>query len=309
MRSWWEIAVAAGVIAWRNVRATQARRELNGEAQVANPLTQAIGQLGADANDGQPDLQVRLGGIYALERIARDFPRDHWTIMEVLTAYVRQNASRKAEEEAEPTHANRQGPGADIQAILSVLGRRTPPREGAELKRLDLAGTDLGRASLAGANLRRVSLGRANLSRADLAGADLREAVAERANLSRASLGRASLGQANLGWAELAGADLSEADLSEAFLAGTNFSRAELAGANLSDAFLVGANLRRANLKHANLSGASLGFADLTGADLSEADLRGTNLAGAKLRDVRTATEDQVTSAWPAGPASDVQPT
>ncbi len=38
------------------------------------------------------NLEVRLGGIYALERIARDSPKDHWTIMEVLTAYVRENS-------------------------------------------------------------------------------------------------------------------------------------------------------------------------------------------------------------------------
>jgi hypothetical protein len=41
--------------------------------------------------DGKPriNLVVRLGGIYELERIAKDLRRNHWTIMEVLTAYVR----------------------------------------------------------------------------------------------------------------------------------------------------------------------------------------------------------------------------
>jgi hypothetical protein len=33
---------------------------------------------------------VRLGGIYALERIARDSESDHWAVMEVLTAFVRE---------------------------------------------------------------------------------------------------------------------------------------------------------------------------------------------------------------------------
>jgi hypothetical protein len=37
-------------------------------------------------------LEVRLGGIYALERIARDSPTDHWTIIEVLSTYVRENS-------------------------------------------------------------------------------------------------------------------------------------------------------------------------------------------------------------------------
>src|SRR3982751_6161439 len=38
---------------------------------------------------GGPNLEVRLGAIYALERIPRDSERDHWPIMEVLCAYVR----------------------------------------------------------------------------------------------------------------------------------------------------------------------------------------------------------------------------
>jgi hypothetical protein len=39
-----------------------------------------------------PNLEVRLGTIYALERIAEDSERDHIPIMETLCAYIRQNA-------------------------------------------------------------------------------------------------------------------------------------------------------------------------------------------------------------------------
>jgi hypothetical protein len=65
-------ALAAGVIAWRNLQATQARLELDREAQITHRFTQAIWQLGAELKNGKPNLEVRLGGIYALERIARD---------------------------------------------------------------------------------------------------------------------------------------------------------------------------------------------------------------------------------------------
>ena len=41
-------------------------------------------------------MAIRLGGIYALERIAKDSEKDHGPIMEVLTAYVRENAPRPA---------------------------------------------------------------------------------------------------------------------------------------------------------------------------------------------------------------------
>jgi hypothetical protein len=73
---------------------------LQEQGQITDRFTKAIDQLGAVApggvldQDGKPriNLEARLGGIYALERIARDSPRDDWTIMEVLTAYVRENA-------------------------------------------------------------------------------------------------------------------------------------------------------------------------------------------------------------------------
>ena len=40
----------------------------------------------------EPNIEVRIGAIYALERIAQDSDRDHVQIMEILCAYIRQNA-------------------------------------------------------------------------------------------------------------------------------------------------------------------------------------------------------------------------
>ena len=61
------------------------------QGHITDRFTKAIEQLGK--LDGErPNIEVRLGAIYALERIAIDSPRDQWTIMEILTAYVRQNA-------------------------------------------------------------------------------------------------------------------------------------------------------------------------------------------------------------------------
>ena len=38
-------------------------------------------------------MEIRLGGIYALERISNESEKDYWPIMEILTAYVRKNSS------------------------------------------------------------------------------------------------------------------------------------------------------------------------------------------------------------------------
>lgn len=71
-------ALGSLAIATRTYRLTQ-------QGQITDRYTKAIEQLGSDK------LDVRLGGIYALERIAADSPRDHPTVVEVLSAFVREH--------------------------------------------------------------------------------------------------------------------------------------------------------------------------------------------------------------------------
>src|SRR5919109_3695179 len=92
------------------------------EGQITDRFTKAVNQLG-EAGPGK--LATRLGGIYALERITRESARDYWPIMEVLTAYVREYAPwpPSTSEPAEGAD-QRPEPAADIEAIMTVLGRR-----------------------------------------------------------------------------------------------------------------------------------------------------------------------------------------
>jgi hypothetical protein len=66
---------------------------------VTERYTRAIEQLGSDKID------IRLGGIYSLERIATDSTRDHPTIMEVLTAFIREHTATSDDLHADTTHA------------------------------------------------------------------------------------------------------------------------------------------------------------------------------------------------------------
>jgi hypothetical protein len=57
--------------------------QVNREGQITERYTRAIDQLGK-VEDGRKLFEIRVGGIYALERIARDSPkRDYSTVMEV----------------------------------------------------------------------------------------------------------------------------------------------------------------------------------------------------------------------------------
>ena len=56
-------------------------------SKITERFSKAIELLG-----NKESLDVRIGAIYALERIARDSQPDHWTVMEVLTAFIREHA-------------------------------------------------------------------------------------------------------------------------------------------------------------------------------------------------------------------------
>ena len=233
---------AGALLAVADFTLSQRTLKLTEQGQVTRRHTEAIEQLGSDK------LDVRIGGIYALECVARESARHHPAMMEVLTAFIREH-SREAwpppdSGGREPERSTR----PDVQAALTVVGRRDAKRD---IQPMNLTGTDLARADLHDANF----------TRADLGGADLTGANLHGANLTGANLGRADLTGANLGRADLTRARLFFARLFCARLIYARLTRADLGGADLTGADLHGADL----------TGATLGRADLTGADLMDA--------------------------------------
>jgi len=156
------LLLAGGFFTWQNLNLAR-------EGQITDRFYKAIEQLGSEM------LQIRLGGISALEGIANESEALHWPIMEVLCTYVRVNAPRKPQESTIPNP-----PPADIQAILTVLGRRDRKYEKKnqvlDLKYTDLRDADLFQANLIGAKLFAADPVGANHRAADLSGADLQGA-------------------------------------------------------------------------------------------------------------------------------------
>ena len=264
-------------------RAFEVTSALTEQGQVTERYTRAIEQLGSKTID------VTIGGIYALERIARDSPRDHPTVMEVLAACIREHSREQwppAPGEQPGTDLPERTTRPDVQAAMTVIGRRDITHDSGhiDLANVNLSGADLRGAELAGANLiganltcavamqanlAGANLRNANLARADFSGADLRGASLTGAMLPEAFMPGADLRTAHLQRADLTGARLNLGVLADAHLRGANLTAAELIATNLAGADLVGAHLTRASLADANLAGA-----DLTDADLPDADLR-----------------------------------
>ena len=251
-------AAGALVFTARNFALSRRTFELTEQGQVTDRYSKAIEQLGSDK------LDVRVGGIYALERVGRDSATDYPTVMEVLTAFVREHSHEQwplpRPEGAAPERSTR----PDVQAALTVIGRRDAIRD---RRSVDLAGVCMARADLTSADLTY-----ANLTSTDLTGAFLRMADLTGANLT----------EANLTEANLTGMDLTRARLT-----GANLTEANLTGANLTDAHLTGARLTRADLNHANLTRANFTEADLTRANLpfvrNDTGSRGATPIGAML--------------------------
>jgi hypothetical protein len=206
------LLLVAGVIAtWQQVLISR-------EGQVTERFTRAVDQLGSQAVD------VRTGGIYALERIGRDSAADRATVVEVLTACVRHHAPWPPK--ASPHDLTASGGSApvarlqtrapDVHAAMTVLGR-APWRD--RSIELELNDTDLRSAYLPSA---------------DLQGAFLHDVHFEDARLRHAVLRRANLRYAHLQNAWLPEADLEGADLHDADLRGANLFGAHLEGADLT---------------------------------------------------------------------------
>jgi hypothetical protein len=232
------VVLAGAVTTWQQLLATLERNRkelsLSQEGQITERFTRAIDQLGSQT------LDLRLGGIYALERIANDSPRDRGPIMEVLTAFVRVRAPwPPAKKAPSPTPPGAQSPppmpSADIQAILTVLGRRVIDEKwvyylGLRIQLfdqpLDLSKTDLRGVRLVGGHLKNANLCEAHLEGADLIRAWLQGADFSGAHLEKADLREANLEGAILAEAHLGGANLEKADLREAFIGGAHLEGA-----------------------------------------------------------------------------------
>src|SRR6266404_139226 len=112
-------------LTWRNIQITQ-QTALNSlkisqetlratqEAKLTERFANAIEQLGSEK------AEVRLGAIYSLERIAWQSKTDHWPIMEILSAYLREKSPRAKEGSSQAlSHVS-----TEAQAICKILQRR-----------------------------------------------------------------------------------------------------------------------------------------------------------------------------------------
>lgn len=256
-------AVVAAVIAVYGHQTRLDELALSRDSDVTDRYTKAVEQL------GQESAVVKIGGIYALERIHRESPLDRDTIWNLLHTY----ADMRAPSLLDGVIDNEVDPA--LEACLQVLGRTSGPSppvrlRDRSLRRINLTGSSFPRSIFAGSDFIGAKLNGSDFSESFLRDLLLRAASARNADFSGATLSGANLTEAhlqgaNLRRAHLRGADLTSADLSNANLRDADLTGADLARANLAGACLQSAHLERVYLSHANLEGV-----DLTNARIGE---------------------------------------
>lgn len=263
------LLVVGALSTWRQVHISR-------HGQITDRISRAVEQLASES------INVRLGGLYALERVAKNSYEDRTTITSILTAFVRTHAPSPAKDRT------------TLASILAAFVRthapwpaRAPDDHQHPTPALHDSQHELGTRAMD------VQLALFVLAYRHHAG-DQRPPYLSFTDLRGARMGHE-------GWwrdliceqSNLVGARLREAHLEGAVLNGSDLRQAHLPAARLVNAKLVGAHLQGANLQKADLRGA-----DLTGACLDRADLTDartdehTTLTGART-DERTK--------WPAG--------
>ena len=81
-------------LVWRT-RIADKQTQISQESHYTELFTKAVEQLGAvrEVPDKEPEpaLEIRIGAIYSLERLAKDSERDYGPIIETLAAYIREH--------------------------------------------------------------------------------------------------------------------------------------------------------------------------------------------------------------------------
>lgn len=242
------IGVLAGL--WftnHSLQATYRQYALSEQVQVNDRFAKATEQLGSSTID------VRLGGIYSLQKLSRDSVKDRATIANVLSAFIRARAPITPDCGVDRSKAKLP---LDIQAALAALVHR----DVVDGQRIDLSKTCLAGADLRYSNPQYVYFGCSVLNFARLDHAFVRPDITSENGIAAfpVDFSGAQMQEVEVFWADLTGANFSAADLSRSTLAQTNFSRGyffetSLRGTTFGGGLVVdGADFRGADLRSVN---------------------------------------------------------
>ena len=190
-----DVAQEQAHIAQRQIKITQDQVEITQEQVAASQQQARTAQQGLRNERyqkgaemlGSEVLSVRLGGIYGLQRLAREHPKAyHIAVMQLFCAFVRNPTNDKVYIEKLVRFTGKVDDPwirEDVQAVMTAIGERDSHRMRIESN----SGYTL---ELSGVDLRHLSLLRGNLTNAALLNSDLSDAVLADSNFTNVFFSR-----------------------------------------------------------------------------------------------------------------------
>lgn len=220
-------------VTYNTYRLNVDQQNLTREGQITDRFSKAVEHLGSN------EQSIRIGGLYALERIARDSSKDQYTVFQIISAFISVRSPRTKDNTEKPLPL-------DVVVGLYILTdekNRFHKETQFSIQEIVLTNSNLRGATFIGANFRKM----------DFSDSDLRNA---------------RLWEANLELSDFINANLSGANFTRSLLEGSSFRYANLTNANFEDSIFSSDEGNSERYGSIDLRGA-----DLTGVKFSEKQL------------------------------------
>ncbi|MGC1496489.1 MAG: pentapeptide repeat-containing protein [Sulfitobacter sp.] len=271
----------APFVVWRAVVA-QKQVNVAEQGMITDRINKAVEGLGAEklvknksSETTEPNLEVRIGAIYALERIARDSPRDHIPISQIFCAYIRHNNASLGQKTR-----------ADVQIAVDVISRRS-------LEMLNYERDHNYQLDLSGCQFRGMTINSAIFENADFSETVWAGCSLSNSNFTNAKLENCHFIESKIEDSIFHGAEMSGFKIEGCTLERNSFKKGTLNGMQVISSTFVSVSFNSSDLHNAYFAETSLSrcvFRDsdfynlhLQNSHVFRGDFRGLQIKGLRL--------------------------
>ena len=273
---------------------------LSNEQQITNRFTETIKLL------SHTNTQIRIGAFDALERLCKDSEKDKVSILQIITAYVRNRAPQSSKKELQnfidssfnkaslddyacpychqssdvyTYQVDSTKHDLDIQVAITILDHTNDGQVRLNFTALNLQNIDFSGLNLSNGDFSYCDLTNAQFGGAILDSCKFEEVIANNTNFALTKVRKSSFENSLL-----QEANFYQADLSKSYVGGgTCCYKCQFGEAILRDGrFENNVDLRRALFWDADLSNVSFEFANMDSVNLGRTVLKGADLRGTR---------------------------
>jgi uncharacterized protein YjbI with pentapeptide repeats len=273
---------------------------LSNEQQITNRFTETI-RLLSDSNR-----DIRIGALYALERLCKDSEKDKISILQIINAYIRNRAPQSSKDilhrfvdsslnkassddyscsfyhpsnEVYVFQVDTTKQELDIQVAIAILGTNNSGQVPLNFTGLNLQGIDFRALDLSNSDFSYCDLTSDDFGKATIDSCKFNNVVANETNFAVTKMRKSSFENSLL-----QEANFYQADLSNSYIGGgaccykCQFGEAVFINGKLENSV----DLQRALFWDADLTNVSFEFANMDSANLDRTILKGADLSGTR---------------------------